>query len=874
MEILKIQVLRGPNIWSTHRQNLIQMRLDLKDYADYMTNADSGFTERLASLMPTLGRHAGLDDVPGTFFECVKNGISLAQLIERVAIELQVLAEMQVDFGRTKPATAHGVYNVVFAYTNDEAGTQAAKAAVRFVEGLMKGEPYDFQGDIIQMQRTCEHNCFGPSTQSIVDEALRRNIPYLVLSDNSTVQLGYGANQSQIRATITSKTSSLAVDIAGNKERTKRLLDDFAVPVAKGGICATTLGLQDIIEDIEYPIVTKPLNGNHGKGVTANITNWDQAVAGFEIAKQFGNRVIVEKYITGFDFRLLVINKKLVAATKRVPAHVVGDGKTTIAQLIEQVNDNPKRGNSHEKVLTKIKITRDTEDVLEKLGYSLDTVPAENEVVYLKSTANISTGGSAIDVTDEVHPANVALAETIARVIGLDICGIDIMAETLSLPIKQNGGAILEVNAAPGFRMHLAPTEGQPRNVAAPVIDMLFPDGKPGRIPIIAITGTNGKTTTTRLLSHIVKNAGLVTGFTTTDGIYINNILQERGDTTGPQSARHILQDSSVEFAILETARGGLLRSGLGFDKCDVGVITNVKADHLGLSDINTVEDLADVKSVVVKSVKKDGWAVLNAEDEHCVRIAGQLECNVAFFSMDPNNSNIQKSLAGKKPVAIYENGLVVIIDGDKKIEVENVANIPVTMQGKVKFMIANVLAASLAAYTWGFDSAVIGNALTNFTPDYEHAPGRLNIFKFNNFNILVDYAHNPHGFSAVEDYLQHVEAPRKIGIISGVGDRRDEDIRECGYIAGRMFDHIIIRKKKDMRGRVQENVTGLLLDGINAAGRNVTHDYVDNELDAVRHAMAIAKPGEYIISLTDDIPEVVEMIKEYQQKELAETDA
>jgi len=480
----------------------------------------------------------------------------------------------------------------------------------------------------------------------------------------------------------------------------------------------------------------------------------------------------------------------------------------------------------------------------------------------------LSTGGTSVDVTDMVHPENIFLAERISRVIGLDICGVDIMADNLTQPLQENGGVILEVNAAPGFRMHLAPSEGLPRNVAAPVIDMLYPPGKESRIPIIAVTGTNGKTTTTRLLAHIVKNNKYRVGFTTSDGIYIQNHMLEKGDTTGPLSAEYILKDPTVEFAVLETARGGILRSGLGFSRCDIGIITNIKEDHLGISDIETLEDLARVKSVVVKSVKKDGWAVLNAEDEHCMNIAKELNCNVAYFALDEDCKIVKKLSKEGKIVAVYENGFVTIKKGDWKIRVERVAQIPLTMGGKAKFMIQNVLAATLAGYLYGFKTEDISLSLQTFIPSVAQTPGRMNIFEFNRFKVMIDFAHNPAGYLAIEDFLTNVEAVKKVGIIAGVGDRRDEDIKECATIAARMFNHIIIRQEKHLRGRTEQEIIDLIVEGINSTGRSVTYEVIPKEMEAIKHAISSAEDGTFIIALSDVITNAIGIVQEYLDKE------
>jgi cyanophycin synthetase len=614
--------------------------------------------------------------------------------------------------------------------------------------------------------------------------------------------------------------------------------------------------------------VIKPLDGNHGKGASINVKKWEDAVEGLAYAKKYSHRVIVEKFITGFDFRVLVIDNKLVAAAKREPAHIKGDGIQTIQQLIDETNLDPKRGYGHENVLTQIDVDRDTTDLLEKLNYTLETVPKKGEVVYLKSTANLSTGGTSIDVTDMMHPENIFLCERISRVIGLDICGVDIMAENLTQPLKENGGCILEVNAAPGFRMHLAPSEGLPRNVAAPVIDMLYPPGKPSRIPIIAVTGTNGKTTTTRLLAHIVKNNGFKVGFTTSDGIYVQNHMMEKGDTTGPISAEYILKDPTVEFAVLETARGGILRSGLGFSRCDIGIITNIQEDHLGLSDIHTLDDLARVKATVVRSIKKDGWAILNAEDEQCLKIANELSCNVAYFSMDENNPKAKQFSKEGKIVAVYENGYITIKKGEWKIRVEKASHVPLTMGGKAKFMIANVLAATLASYLQGFKTDDISLSLQTFIPSAAQTPGRMNVFEFKKFKVLVDFAHNPAGYRGIEDYLSTIEATKKIGIIAGVGDRRDEDIKECATIAARMFDHIIIRQEKHLRGRTEEEIIGLIMEGIAESGRTVTHEIIKKEVEAIKHAIDNAEEGSYITALSDVVTNAINIVQEYLDKE------
>lgn len=871
MKIEKIQALRGPNIWSIRRKKLIQMRLNLEELENFPTNKIPGFRERIEKLMPSLFTHRCSEGHEGGFFHRIEMGTWMGHVIEHIALEIQTLAGMNTGFGRTRETKTPGIYNVVFSYLEESAGLFAAEESVKIAEALVAGTEYDLEACIQSLREIRERVRLGPSTGSIVEEAVSRRIPWIRLGRNSLVQLGYGVNQQRFQATVTGKTSSIAVEIACNKEATKKMLEEAAIPVPSGDIAVQVEDLKRIIDKIGYPIVLKPLSGNHGRGQSINVRDWETAVLGLEHAKTVSEKVIVEKYITGFDFRILVINHKMVAAARRVPAHVVGDGELNISELIERENQDPRRGYGHENVLTEISIDKDTSELLSRLNYTPETIPQKGEIVYLKSTANLSTGGTSIDVTDMVHPENITMCERVSKIIGLDVCGIDIMAENLTQPLKESGGAILEVNAAPGFRMHLAPSEGLPRNVAAPVVDMLYPPGKPFTIPIISVTGTNGKTTTTRLISHIVKNNGYRVGFTTSDGIYIQNTMLAKGDTTGPISAEFILKDPTVEFAVLETARGGILRSGLGYSQADIGVLTNIKEDHLGMDDIHSLRDLTRVKRVVLDSVKKNGWCILNADDEYSMRLLHDLPARVALFSMDENNPHMRKYAKEGKVTCVYEEGYVTIKKGDWKIRIAKVNNIPITMEGKAKFMIANVLAASLATYLHGFEIEDIANSLRTFIPSAQLTPGRLNIFNFKNFKVMIDFAHNAAGYEAIEDFLVNVDSPKKIGIISGVGDRRDEDIRECGKIAGRMFDHIIIRNEKHLRGRTEEEICSLVIDGIQSAGKNPSFEIIPKEIEALKHAMSLAEEGTFITALSDVISNAIDLVQEYQQKEILE---
>ena len=869
MKILGIQILKGPNIWSVNRRKLIQMRLDLEDLEQRPTNKIEGFRDRIEKLIPSLYTHRCSLGYEGGFFERVEMGTWMGHVIEHIALELQSLAGMETGFGRTRETKTSGIYNVVFSYIEETVGVYAAEASVRIAEQLITGEDYDIENDIMTMKKMRERERFGPSTASIVEEAVARKIPFIRLNKSSLVQLGYGVNQVRFRATMTAKTSSIAVDLAGNKDETKRILQEQAIPVAKGLTISTIEDLEIALDQIGFPLVFKPLNGNHGKGATINVNSKEEAIAAFAYAQKYSHRVIAERFITGHDFRVLVIDNRMVAAAQRVPAHIVGDGINTVNRLIEIENSDPRRGYGHENVLTEIAIDRDTLDLLNKKGYTLDSIPEKSEIVYLKSTANLSTGGTSIDVTDLVHPQNVFMCERIARVIGLDICGIDIMAKNLTELLTDNGGVVLEVNAAPGFRMHLAPSEGLPRNVAAPVLDMLYPPGKSARIPIIAVTGTNGKTTTTRLIAHIVKNNGYRVGFTTTDGVYIQNSMLLKGDTTGPVSAEFVLKDPTVEFAVLETARGGILRSGLGFGHCDIAVITNIQEDHLGISDIHTLDDLARVKGVVLKSVKNDGWAILNADNKHCVKLAQDARCNIAYFSLDEKNKVVKDHCQKGGIAAIYENGFITIKKGDWKIRIEKVTHVPITFNGTVSFMTQNVLAASLATFVWGFKIEDIRLSLETFIPSVAQTPGRMNIFDLKDCKIMVDFAHNPDGLRGIKDFLSTLDIKQSTGIISGTGDRRDEDLREIGRISAQMFDNVIICQEKYLRGRSREEIIDLLLDGLKEVKPEIEIQIINKGKDAFNYAVKNKQMGSFITIIGDSVTDAVGLVQNFQDKEV-----
>lgn len=860
MKILDIKVMRGPNYWSVRRHKLVQMRLDLEEMEEFPTNKIAGFGDRLAALFPTMFSHRCSVGAPGGFFSRVKDGTWMGHVIEHIALELQTLAGMECGFGRTRTTGKHGIYNVVFSYMEEKAGIYTARASVKIAEALIAGEAYDLAEDIQNLREMREDERLGPSTGCIVDEAVARGIPYIRLNKHSLVQLGYGVNQRRIRATIASTTGSIAVDIACNKEETKNLLEAAEIPVPKGRIIYTEEGLLAAVESVKYPLVTKPVDGNHGKGATTNISNWEDALKGMEAAKKYGRAVIVERFITGLDHRVLVVNYKFVAAAIRKPAAVMGDGVHTIQELIDITNKDPRRGYGHEKTLTSIKVDEFTLDILAQNELNLESVLPAGKELWLKPTANLSTGGTATDVTDFVHPDNIFMCERIARIIGLDICGIDIMAESLSVPITENGGAVLEVNAAPGFRMHIDPADGLPRNVAEPVIDMLYPLGSSARIPIIAVTGTNGKTTTTRLMAHMVKTMGYKVGYTTTDGVYIQNQLMMRGDCTGPVSAEFVLKDPTVDFAVIECARGGILRSGLGFHNCDMAIVTNIAEDHLGLQDIDTIEQLARVKAVVPNSVLPDGYAILNADNKHTAAMASGLKCKVAYFTMDENNPLVQTHMKAGGLAAIFENGFVTICKGTWKIRVEKAVNIPLTFSGRATYNIQNVLPTLLAGFLRNFKIEDMRIALQTFIPGPAQTPGRMNIFRFKNFEVMVDYAHNAAGFQAIAEMLQKIDA-KHVGLIAGVGDRRDEDTIALGRLAAQMFDEIIIRQDKNLRGKTEQEIIDLMTTGIAEMDPNKKVTIIKKETEAIDFAIKNASKNSFITICSDVVPAALDQI-------------
>ncbi|MGC9525838.1 MAG: cyanophycin synthetase [Limnospira sp.] len=873
MKILRIQTLRGPNYWSIRRHKLIVMRLDLEDLTERYSSDIPGFYEGLTAVLPSLVEHHCSPGVRGGFLTRVQRGTLMGHIIEHVALELQQLAGMPVGFGRTRETSTPGTFQVVFEYENEHAGRYAGRAAVRLCQNIADTGTYpeaELAQDIEDLKELRAQAALGPSTEAIVREAEARNIPWMQLSARFMIQFGYGVNQKRIQATLTGHTGILGVELACDKEGTKQVLRDAGVPVPRGTVIRYFDELQDAIEDVGgYPVAIKPLDGNHGRGITLDITTWETAEQAYDAASTASKTrsVIVERFYTGRDHRILVVNGRVVAVSERVPAHVIGDGKSTIEELIEATNRDSRRGDGHDNVLTRIVVDKTVLSMIQEAGHTLDSVLPEGEICFLRATANLSTGGSAIDRTDEVHPENTWLFARVAKIIGLDVAGIDVVTPDISQPLRDVDGVIVEVNAAPGFRMHVAPSEGLPRNVAGAVMDMLFPGSTPSRVPILAVTGTNGKTTTTRLLAHIMKQTGQVVGYTTTDGTYIGDYMAEPGDNTGPQSAHLILRDPTVEVAVLESARGGILRSGLGFDTCDIGVVLNVAADHLGLGDIDTIEQMAKVKSVVAEAVMPSGYAVLNADDPLVAGMAERVKAQVAYFSMNPDNEIVARHAEAGGLAAVYENGYLSILKGDWTLRIEQAVNVPLTMGGRAPFMIANALAACLAAFAQGVKIEHIRTALASFVASADQTPGRMNLFDMGNYHALVDYAHNPASYEALAGFVNNWPGHR-IGVVGGPGDRRDEDFVTLGRLSAKMFDEIIIKEDDDNRGRTRGDAADLITKGIEEViGRvpdpRVKYETILDEQEAIATGLDRAPAGGLVVILPESVKRAIRLIEE-----------
>jgi len=842
------------------------MVLDIREYEDLPSDKIKGLPDRLLTLIPTLQEHGCSIGKPGGFVQRLQTGTWAGHIIEHIAIELQCLAGMEVGYGKTLDTSKKGIYIVTFRYLVESAGLQAAKEAVSLFEAVAAGKNFDVSLAVSGLKFLREDDMLGPTTWSIVKEAESRGIPFIRLNEYSHIQLGYGAHQKRIQASITCHTSAIAVETADEKTSVKAYLEGASIPVPNGRVVSTQEAAVDVFKEIGTAVVVKPDVGNHCNGSTINITDLDQIKKAFQAAQAYHPEVIVEAYVRGDDFRLLVIDGKLVAAARREPAHVIGDGKSSIKELIQKINADPRRGFGHEKVLTRIEIDEMTERLLFLKGLSVDSVPGEGETVYLKTTANLSQGGTATDVTDEVNPEIRLMAERTVRIIGLDCVGVDALANDISLPLDQSGIKVIEVNAAPGFRMHLEPTKGQPRNVAKPLVDMLFPDGYT-QIPVLAVTGTNGKTTTSKLLAHTLKYSGKIVGLTCTTGITIDGKSILSGDYSGPAGAGIVVREPTVDHIVLEIARGGIVRRGLGVDAVDVGVLLNIGEDHLGTDWIESQEDLSLVKSTVIEVVKKTGTSVLNADDGMTMSLVDRARGDIILFSLDPNNRKIKAHIKNGGTVVTVDKRNAIIRNRELDIIVCSLEEIPITFGGMIDFNISNALAAIGALHGLNLPVEQIRNGIVTFYPSPNQNPGRMNLFDFQKFKVLLDYGHNPESARAMAKLLPRLSQGRKIALCHGTGNRVNEQLIEYGKALASVYDYMVLADF-DPRGRPIGETSKLVYEGLIKGGfQEQNIEIVPEQSKAVDFLFSKAKTGDLLVIQPDELEPVMGQIMErYRQ--------
>ncbi len=873
MKIVSTNVYAGPNLYANFP--VIRFLIELGPLEEWPTaKLGRGFINSLLKALPGLHEHGCSYEVPGGFVRRMTEdeGTWLGHVWEHVAIELQCIAGTEVSFGKIRSTSEYGQYNMLYQYRHPDVGLKAGYLARDLILNLLPKKVsvlvkekaaagFNFRAEKENFIRFAQSLEFGPSTASLVKAAQARNIPHIRLSRGSLVQFGQGKYQRRIQATVTSETRHIAVEIACDKEDTHNLLADLGLPVPKQKIVITKKEAVEAATEIGFPVVVKPLNANHGKGVSTDLMTPEEVKKAFDFAGEYGSSItiLVESFVRGHDHRLLVVNGELIAAAQRVRGHVVGDGIKTISELVEKINSDPRRGIGHEKILTRIVFDRQANKLMKDKGYTRNTVPAKGEVVYLRSTANLSTGGTAIDVTDIMHPDNRDMAVRAVKAIGLDVGGVDFLTEDITKSYKEIGGAIVEVNAAPGFRMHVSPTEGKPRNVAEPVMNMLFPQGTPSRIPIAAITGTNGKTTTARMLAHILKTAGHIVGMTTTDGVYIDGHLTVPGDMTGPKSAQMVLMDPSVDIAVMETARGGLLRSGMGYEYCDVGAVLNVSSDHLGMKGINSIEELAEVKRIVIDVAKET--AVLNADDLECLKMADYAPSkNICYVTMNQRHSLVREHIKAGGQAFVLEKGISgdMIVLYDKEVHIPLIMShlIPATQEGRAMHNVSNAMFAAALAVNLGKKLEDITHGLRTFYSNFFQAPGRMNIFDKHPFKVILDYGHNQAAIEAVGAFVDNLEVQgRRLCVISAPGDRRDEDIINLAKAASGHFGRFICKGEDDLRGRKPGEVPELLKKSLVKSGvKEQNIKTVLDEQDAVRLALESSEPGDLVVIFGDKI--------------------
>ena len=889
MRILERSVFVGPSLYAHFP--VIRLELDLGELEQWPTGRlGPAFVDGLIAALPGLAEHGCSYREPGGFIRRMREGDGtwLGHVLEHVAIELQNVAGEDVTFGKTRSIDKPGVYSVVYEYVQKEEGVAAGELALRLLSSLLPvelqtrgsvSEGWEWPTARDEFIRYAQRRALGPSTASLVRAAEERDIPWLRLNDQSLVQLGHGKYQQRIQATVTGRTPHIAVELASDKEETNKILASLGLPVPKQELVQSEEGALRAARRLGVPVVTKPFNGNHGRGISIHLMTDEEVIEGFKAAREHSRSVIVENFLSGDDHRLLVVNGELVAATRRTPGHVIGDGNSTIAQLVEVVNADPRRGVGHEKVLTRIELDAQATMMMERVGYTAASVPKADEIVYLRSTANLSTGGTATDVTDIIHPDNRDMAVRAIRAIGLDVGGVDFLSTNIAESYKSIGGGICEVNAAPGFRMHVSPSEGTPRDAAGPVIDMLFPPGSPARVPIAALTGTNGKTTTARMLAHITKMAGYTPGLTTTDGVYIDGQRTVEGDMTGPVSARMVLSDPQIDIAVLETARGGLLRAGMGVTKVNVGAVLNVQSDHLGLKGIDTLEQLAEVKRIVIE-VATD-CAVLNADDPLVLKMSGYTDAKViCYVTMNPSHALVREHVrAGGRACALeagVNGAMITLYDKGSHIPLLWTHLIPATLEGRALHNVQNAMVAASMAFSLGIKLDAIRQGLRTFDTTFFQAPGRMNVYSEHPFKVLFDYGHNAHAVAVMADLAGRLDVTgRRIVVLAGPGDRRDEDlVAIADAVAGR-FDHYICRRDDALRGRDGDEVPGILSRALRAAGvPDAAISIIPDEQKAIDAALGMGRAGDLLLVFADALVRSWKQIIKFRPEGTAEVRA
>jgi cyanophycin synthetase len=855
--IRHIRALRGPNLYA-HFPVLLAT-IEIGKYDDMPSDEFDGFTERLCSWLPGLEEHECSLGHRGGFIKRLQRGTYLPHIAEHVCLELQNLMGFNVSYGRARGTGVDGVYHIIVAYKEEEPARQALVSAVKIVLAGMHNEAFDVMSEIERLRTVADDHKLGPSAGAIVNAARKRGIPIMRLAERrGLVQLGYGVYQKRIAASETSSTSAIAVDICQEKPLTNRLLKSVGIPVPDGKMVRSADEAWSLAQEIGLPVVVKPDAGNQGKGVSVDLKSEEDIRKAYAIAERYGD-VLVERYILGEDHRLLVVDGKLVAAARRDPAMVIGDGVHTVAELVDLVNQDPRRREGHSSSLTKIKLDDSCDLVLRGQSKTRQCIPTPGEKVKLRTNCNLSTGGTATDVTDLVHPSNARVAELAAQFLGLDVAGIDILCADISRPLAEQGGAIVEVNAAPGLRMHINPAAGLPRDVGVPIVEMLYPNGSPARIPIVSVTGTNGKTTVSRLIAHMYETARWTVGLTLTEGTYIGGEKILSGDCAGPRSAQAVLLHPHVEVAVLETARGGILREGLAFDRCTVGVVTNVSEDHLGMAGIHTIEDLAKVKQVVIESVDKNGSAILNADDQLVAEMAAATDARVVYFSTNPRNPVIQAHLAEGERAVLQEDDMIVLADGEHRVDLVELERIGFTMGGKIRFQVKNALAAVAAAWSAGLNPAMIVRALTTFKADVSTVPGRFNVQDIHGVEVIFDYGHNPAAIQALGDAVSVLDNKRTVMVIGLPGDRRNQDILKSMNATNSFVDGYILHDHKDLREREPGETPQIMKQAI-APGTPV---YIaPNQIGGIDTAWRQLRVGDRLIIIADEVEKTVEHLK------------